>query len=208
MGSRIIKMDTAQGFAAQGAGAAVILASTHVGFPLSTTHMISGGVIGAGAAKRVSAVRWGVAGNIVVAWVLTLPAAALIGAGTYGVTGSSARGPWVRWSSRRRSRDHRRRIRPPPASRLGDHRGGGSMIPLADSIVDWSALFEVVWASLLAGIGVTAVYGVAILGGTRAGELRRDGNPVAATLYAIVCGIALAIVGGAIVFGIVVMTTK
>ena len=98
MGSRIIKMDTAQGFAAQGSGAAVILASSHVGFPLSTTHTISGGVMGAGAAKRISAVRWGVAGNIVLAWVLTLPAAALIGGGTYGVTrifGTGAAGPVV-----------------------------------------------------------------------------------------------------------------
>jgi PiT family inorganic phosphate transporter len=86
MGSRIIKMDTAQGFAAQSSGAAVILAATHVGFPLSTTHVISGGVMGAGAAKRLSAVRWGVAGNIVLAWVLTLPAAAGIGALIYGVT--------------------------------------------------------------------------------------------------------------------------
>jgi len=84
MGSRIHKMDAAQGYAAQGAGAAVILASSHVGFPLSTTHTISGAVIGAGAAKRLSAVRWGVAGNIVVAWVLTLPAAAAIGGLTYG----------------------------------------------------------------------------------------------------------------------------
>ena len=86
MGSRIIKMDPAQGFAAQGSGAAVILAASHVGFPLSTTHTISGGVMGAGAAKRVSAVRWGVAGNIVAAWILTLPMAALIGAGVYGLT--------------------------------------------------------------------------------------------------------------------------
>jgi inorganic phosphate transporter, PiT family len=85
MGSRIIKMDPAQGFAAQAAGAAVILSASHVGFPLSTTHVISGGIMGAGAAKRVSAVRWGVAGNIVVAWVLTLPAAALVGAFIYGV---------------------------------------------------------------------------------------------------------------------------
>ena len=75
MGSRIIKMDPAQGFAAQGAGAAVILASSHFGYPLSTTHVINGGIMGAGAAKRLSAVRWGVAGNIAVAWVLTLPAA-------------------------------------------------------------------------------------------------------------------------------------
>ena len=69
MGTRIIKMDSAQGFSAQGAGAAVILASSHFGFPLSTTQVIAGGVMGAGAGKRLSAVRWGVAGNIVVAWV-------------------------------------------------------------------------------------------------------------------------------------------
>jgi PiT family inorganic phosphate transporter len=95
-GTRIIKMDAAQGFSAQGAGAAVILASTHFGFPLSTTHVINGGVMGAGAGKRLSAVRWGVAGNIVVAWLLTLPAAALIGALTYGFTrifGTGALGP-------------------------------------------------------------------------------------------------------------------
>jgi PiT family inorganic phosphate transporter len=98
MGSRIIKMDPAQGFAAQGAGAAAILAASHSGFPLSTTHVISGAVMGSGAAKRLSAVRWGVAGNMVIAWVLTLPAAALIGAATYGVTsifGDGAVGPLV-----------------------------------------------------------------------------------------------------------------
>jgi PiT family inorganic phosphate transporter len=98
MGSRIHKMDSAQGFSAQGAGAAVILASSHVGFPLSTTHTITGAVIGSGAAKRLSAVRWGVAGNIVVAWVLTLPGAALIGGTTYGLTrvfGTGATGPVV-----------------------------------------------------------------------------------------------------------------
>jgi PiT family inorganic phosphate transporter len=98
MGSRIIKMDAAQGFAAQGSGAAVILAATHVGFPLSTTHTISGAVMGAGAAKRVSAVRWGVAGNIVIAWILTLPASAGIGALTYGVTrifGTGSLGPII-----------------------------------------------------------------------------------------------------------------
>src|SRR3954466_1684231 len=98
MGTRIIKMDPAQGFSAQGAGAAVILASSHYGFPLSTTQVISGGVMGAGAGKRVSAVRWGVASNIVVAWVLQLPAAAAVGALTYGVTrlfGTGSVGPMV-----------------------------------------------------------------------------------------------------------------
>jgi inorganic phosphate transporter, PiT family len=98
MGSRIHKMDAAQGFAAQGAGSTVILAASHVGFPLSTTHTISGAVIGSGAAKRLSAVRWGVAGNIVVAWILTLPGAAVIGGLTFVVTrifGTGALGPIV-----------------------------------------------------------------------------------------------------------------
>jgi PiT family inorganic phosphate transporter len=98
MATRIIKMDAAQGFSAQGAGAVVILASSHFGYPLSTTHVINGGILGAGAAKRVSAVRWGIAGNIAIAWVLTLPAAALIGGIAYGVTrifGTGAVGPVV-----------------------------------------------------------------------------------------------------------------
>ncbi len=86
MGTRIIRMDVAQGFTAQTSGAAVILAASHVGYPLSTTHVISGGITGSGAAKRLSAVRWGVAGNIVVAWVLTLPAAGATAAAVYGLT--------------------------------------------------------------------------------------------------------------------------
>jgi PiT family inorganic phosphate transporter len=98
LGTRIIKMDPAQGFAAQGAGATVILASSHFGYPLSTTHTISGAVMGAGAAKRLSAVRWGVAGNIVTAWILTIPAAGAIGAIVYGITrifGTGALGPVI-----------------------------------------------------------------------------------------------------------------
>jgi PiT family inorganic phosphate transporter len=98
LGTRIVKMDPAQGFAAQGAGAAVILAASSVGYPLSTTHVISGGVMGAGAGKRVSAVRWGVAGNIVTGWVLTLPAAAIFGAlvdELSGLLGHGAAGPLV-----------------------------------------------------------------------------------------------------------------
>src|ERR1700712_1703034 len=86
MGTKILKMDPAQGFSAQSSGAAVILTASHLGYPLSTTHVISGGIMGAGAAKRVSAVRWGVAGNIATAWVLTLPASAAIGAVAYGIT--------------------------------------------------------------------------------------------------------------------------
>jgi PiT family inorganic phosphate transporter len=74
----------------------VILISSHLGYPLSSTHVISGGVMGAGAAKRLSAVRWGVAGTIAVAWLITLPTAALFGAGAYEIAsafGHGALGP-------------------------------------------------------------------------------------------------------------------
>jgi len=98
VGSRIIKMDAAQGFAAQGAGAVVILVSSHFGYPLSSTHVISGGVMGAGAAKRLSAVRWGVAGSIAAAWVVTLPIAGLFGGAAYALAtifGHGALGPML-----------------------------------------------------------------------------------------------------------------
>jgi PiT family inorganic phosphate transporter len=96
VGSRIIRMDSAQAFSAQASGAVVILVSSHLGYPLSSTHVISGGVMGAGAAKRLSAVRWGVAGTIAAAWVVTLPTAGLFGAGAYAlasVFGHGALGP-------------------------------------------------------------------------------------------------------------------
>ena len=92
MGSKIISMDPAQGFVAQTAGAAVILAASSGGYPLSTTHVISGGIAGAGAGKRLSAVRWGVAGEIVIAWVLTLPCAAAVAAAVYALTQLFGRG--------------------------------------------------------------------------------------------------------------------
>jgi PiT family inorganic phosphate transporter len=98
VGTRIIRMDSAQAFSAQASGAVVILVSSHLGYPLSSTHVISGGVIGAGAAKRLSAVRWGVAGSIVAAWVITLPIAGLFGAGAYAVAaafGNGVLGPLV-----------------------------------------------------------------------------------------------------------------
>src|ERR671938_877194 len=83
LGQRVINMEPASGFAAQVSGGSVIYVATHFGFPVSTTHVVSGAVMGAGATKRVSAVRWGIAGNIVFAWVLTIPAAALVAAAFY-----------------------------------------------------------------------------------------------------------------------------
>jgi PiT family inorganic phosphate transporter len=80
LGQRVFQMDPPAGFAAQATAGAVIYASTHYGYPLSTTHVVSGAVMGSGATKRLSAVRWGVAGNIVIAWVLTIPASAAVAA--------------------------------------------------------------------------------------------------------------------------------
>jgi PiT family inorganic phosphate transporter len=76
-------MEPPSGFAAQASAGAVIYASTKYGYPLSTTHVVSGAVMGAGATKRLSAVRWGIAGNIMFAWVLTIPAAAIMAAGMW-----------------------------------------------------------------------------------------------------------------------------
>jgi PiT family inorganic phosphate transporter len=83
LGQRVFQMDAPAGFAAQATSGAVIYISTHYGYPLSTTHVVSGAVMGAGATKRLSAVRWGVAGNIVMAWVLTIPAAAAVSAAVW-----------------------------------------------------------------------------------------------------------------------------
>jgi len=81
LGQRVAKLDPPQGFAAQTACASILWATAHYGFPVSTTHVISGSVLGAGATRRFSAVRWGVAGNILLAWLMTIPCAALVGAG-------------------------------------------------------------------------------------------------------------------------------
>jgi inorganic phosphate transporter, PiT family len=81
LGQRVAKLEPPQGFAAESACASILFVTGNVGFPVSTTHTISGCVLGAGATRRLTAVRWGVAGNILVAWVLTVPAAATVGAG-------------------------------------------------------------------------------------------------------------------------------
>ena len=83
LGSKVIKLDPIHGFAAETSAASVIQLATHFGFPVSTTHTITAAIMGVGSTQRLSAVRWGVAGNIVTAWLLTLPAAGLVGAGIY-----------------------------------------------------------------------------------------------------------------------------
>jgi len=83
MGLRITKLNPMQGFCAETGGAATLFMATWLGVPVSTTHTITGAIVGVGAARRVSAVRWNVASSIVVAWIFTIPAAALVAAATY-----------------------------------------------------------------------------------------------------------------------------
>jgi PiT family inorganic phosphate transporter len=83
MGMRITKLEPQDGFAAEAASAGAILFASQVGIPVSTTQTIAGGIIGVGATKRLSAVRWGVAVNIVIAWIVTIPASGLIAGATF-----------------------------------------------------------------------------------------------------------------------------
>jgi len=85
MGTKIVKLQPVGGFCAETAGALTLFGATAAGIPVSTTHTITGSIVGVGSAKRFSAVKWGVAGRIVWAWVLTIPMAALIAALAYGV---------------------------------------------------------------------------------------------------------------------------
>ena len=85
MGSRITRLTPLQGVCAETAGSITLFMATYLGVPVSTTHTITGAIVGVGAARRASAVRWNVAQRIVIAWVLTMPAAALAGAISYGI---------------------------------------------------------------------------------------------------------------------------
>jgi PiT family inorganic phosphate transporter len=87
MGSRITRLTPMQGFCAEAGGAATLFAATAFGIPVSTTHTITGSIIGVGAARKMSAVRWSVANNIVIAWIITIPAAAAIAALFYWLSG-------------------------------------------------------------------------------------------------------------------------
>ena len=80
MGTRITKLSQHQGFSASAGGSIMLFAASYLGIPVSTTHTITGCVIGAGAARRASAVRWGIAGNVAIAWIITIPASATVAA--------------------------------------------------------------------------------------------------------------------------------
>src|SRR6202034_1851697 len=88
VGSKITRMAPVQGCCASAGGAIMLFVATYLGIPVSTTHTVTGAIIGVGAARKVSAVRWNVAANIVVAWVITIPASAIVAALAYAGAGS------------------------------------------------------------------------------------------------------------------------
>jgi PiT family inorganic phosphate transporter len=92
MGTRITKLNQHQGFSASAGGSIMLFAASYLGIPVSTTHTITGCVIGAGSARRASAVRWGIARNVMVAWIITIPASATVAALFYWlISGYAAR---------------------------------------------------------------------------------------------------------------------
>jgi inorganic phosphate transporter, PiT family len=98
MGRRLTEIEPPQGFVAEASAASTILASSYFGYPLSTTHVVSGGILGAGLGRRLAGVRWSIAGRMVLAWVLTLPAAAVVAAAVWKASdmlGSGAAGSVV-----------------------------------------------------------------------------------------------------------------
>ena len=82
------------------------------------------------------------------------------------------------------------------------------MFVLGEGVVDWDALLEVVWVSLLAGIGVVVLYALALLGATRAADFSREGRVGEAAIFGVLCFVALAAVAASVVYGIIIMTTK
>ena len=183
MGSRIIKMDPAQGFAAQSAGAAVILSASHVGFPLSTTHVISGAIMGAGAAKRLSAVRWGVAGNIVDrvgadAARRRRPSAPSTYGGRRACSATGAAGPVVVSSALLLALSVR--VRAPPGGRP-DADGGGLSVLARRRLARLTRRGDLGVAGRRRSCA-TVLFSLVIFGGSRAGEARATATAAGAVL--------------------------
>jgi PiT family inorganic phosphate transporter len=91
MGQKVVKLDPVHGFAAETTAASIILGASHFGMPVSTTHVISASILGAGSSESLKRVRWGLAGDILVAWVLTIPASALVAGGAWLVLDQAVR---------------------------------------------------------------------------------------------------------------------
>ena len=189
LGKRVSDIQTPQGFAAETSAATVILASSHLGFALSTTQVATGAIFGAGAGRRLASVQWGVAGQMALAWLLTLPAAAVVGAVAAWVAGTGTVGTVIvaRGPDRGRGR-HLRRVaarpgqRPQRQRRPGPRAGVGRRLRGATMGIAWGSLFIVCVVSLAVGVAVVALVAFALVGlsaraaraGRRPGRRRAD----------------------------------
>jgi hypothetical protein len=203
VGSRIIKMDPAQGFSAQGSGAAVVLAASHLGYPLSTTHVMSGGVMGAGPPRgcppcagggRQHRRRLGAHAACSRAHRrLRLRRQLDLRGGRAGASGRLALDP------RRRAR----LLRAAHGARPGPDRRR-----MTRAAIDWGQLFELVWAGALAGVGVSVAFATLILGATRAADHRRADRDRVASAYFVLGAVAAFAFAASVVFGVYVIVSK
>ncbi len=197
MGTRIIKMDPAQGFAAQSAGRRRDPGLHALRLPALDDPRVSGGIIGAGAAKRLSAVRWGVAGNIAVAWVLTLPAAGcgrrrhLLARGDLRLRRGGAAGDL----------DHGPHL---AGGRAGNAATDGTG-SVSASIVNTTTLGKVVLYSLISGVGIAGVFGAGVASAASLADSLRRRRSAASAAWAIVTVACVLCSLAAIVLGIVVI---
>ncbi len=177
LGKGLVEIDSRQGMAAESSSASVILLSSHFGYSLSTTHVATGSILGTGLGRKGAEVRWNVAGRMAIAWVVTLPSAALVGAGsealargagTFGVIVvaavmvvilgglflASRKTQGERPQRQRRVGRQARRDTRPPRCRAG---GGAGM-----SWINWAALGKILGVGLLAGAGLPALFAIGL----------------------------------------------
>ena len=215
LGKRVSDIQTPQGFAAETGSAAVILTSSHLGFPLSTTQVATGSIFGAGAGRKLASVQWGIAGQIALAWLLTMPAAAAVGAVAAWVASTGigtiivalvliglAGGIYA--------------LAPPPGHGRQRQRGPraaasrhGGLSEGLDMTIDWGALGVVTLVSFAVAILVVVLVSLALVGlsardPAQEGELvsadetpiigrgTRSLSPAAGTTVAVVCLLAAA----------------
>ena len=212
MGNRLTEIEAPQGFAAESSGASVILAFSYFGYPLSTTHVVSGAVVGSGIGKRPASVQWGTAGQMAGAWLLTIPGAAIIAAAAFegaDLFGKGNAGPVIvgliaaglaavlyvvtqRTPVRANDLDRSHA----DARSLADGRSGGRMIP-ASSLIDFDALWKIVVAGFAGGAGVVVASGSSCSGAritrrhARVTSSSRGTSVLLAALGGVLCAAAL-----------------
>ena len=206
LGKGLVEIDSPQGMAAEAASAAIILSSSHLGMALSTTHVATGSILGTGVGRKGAAVRWGVAGRMAIAWVLTLPAAGLVGALCWFLAHSIGGAPgvgvvfailcaaslWMYLHSRKAPVSHHNVNNDWPDDGVvlsdddADPEPPPSSLSLAMEILShaFAAIWQVLVVGLVLGAGLPALFALGMLSLSRGrmagadGHLRSDAPPV------------------------------